>query len=75
MVEWHHRLKGHEFEQAPGDGEGQRSPMCCSPWGHKILDTTEQLNKQKINLEHSFWDAVKFLASNSMLLRLAFLLC
>ena len=54
MVEWHHRLKGHEFEQAPGDGEGQRSLACCSPWGHKILDTTEQLNKQKINLEHSF---------------------
>ena len=41
MVEWHHRLNGHEFEQALGDGEGQRSLMCCSPWGHKELDMTE----------------------------------
>ena len=54
MIGWHHWLNGHGFEQAPGDGEGQRSLACCSPWGHKILDTTEQLNKQKINLEHSF---------------------
>ena len=44
MVGWHHRLNGHEFEQAPGDGEGQGSLVCCSPWGHKELDTTEQLN-------------------------------
>ena len=40
----HHRLNGHEFEQVPGDGEGQGSLACCSPWGHKELDTTEQLN-------------------------------
>ena len=33
MVGWHHRLNGHEFEQAPGDGEGQRSLACCGPWG------------------------------------------
>ena len=39
MVGWHHRLNGHEFEQAPGDGEGQGSLACCSPWGHKELDT------------------------------------
>ena len=44
MVGWHHRLDGHEFEQAPGDGEGQGSLVCCSPWGRKELDTTEQLN-------------------------------
>ena len=31
MVGWHHRLSGHEFEQAPGDSEGQGSLMCCSP--------------------------------------------
>ena len=43
MVEWHHRLNGHEFEQTLGDGEGQRSLACCSPWGHKELDTAEQL--------------------------------
>ena len=44
MVGWHHRLSGHEFEQALGDGEGQGSLVCCSSWGHKELDTTEQLN-------------------------------
>ena len=37
MFGWHHRLKGHEFEQAPGDGEGQGSLECCSPWGCKVL--------------------------------------
>ena len=42
MVGWRHRLNRREFEQAPGDGEGQRSLACCSPWGHKELDTTEQ---------------------------------
>ena len=39
MVGWHHWLSGHEFEQAPRDSEGQGSPACCSPWGHKELDT------------------------------------
>ena len=42
-VGWHHRLTGHESEQTPGDSEGQRSLACCSPLGHKALDTTEQL--------------------------------
>ena len=41
MAGWHHRLNGHEFEQASGDGEGQGSLACCSPWGHKESDTTE----------------------------------
>ena len=40
MVGWH-RLKGIEFEQTPGDGEGQGSLACCSPWGSKELDMTE----------------------------------
>ena len=44
MVGWHHRLNGHDFEQAPGDGAGQGSLACCSPWGRKELDMTEQLN-------------------------------
>ena len=35
VVEWHPHLNGHEFEQAPGDGEGQGSLVCCSPLGHK----------------------------------------
>ena len=44
MVRWHHRLSGHEFEQALGVGEGQGGLACCSPWGRKESDTTEQLN-------------------------------
>ena len=44
MVGWHHQLNGHEFEQALGIGEGQGSLVCCSPWGYKELDMTEQLN-------------------------------
>ena len=44
MVEWHHRLDVHEFEQAPGVGDGQGSLMCYSSWGHNESDTTEQLN-------------------------------
>ena len=44
MVGWHHWLDGHEFEQAPGVGDGQGSLACCCPWGHKESDTTEQLN-------------------------------
>ena len=44
MVGWHHRLDGHVLEQAPGAGDGQGSLACCSPWGHKELDMTEQLN-------------------------------
>ena len=44
MVGWHHRFDGHEFEQALGDGEGQKSLVCYSPWGCKELDMTEQLN-------------------------------
>ena len=41
---WHHRLNGHEFEQAPGVGDGQVSLACCRPWGCKVSDMTEQLN-------------------------------
>ena len=44
VVGLHHRLDGHEFEQALGVGNGQGSLACCSPWSHKELDTTEQLN-------------------------------
>ena len=44
LVGWHHRLDGHEFEQAPGVGDGQGSLACCSLWGHKESDMTEPLN-------------------------------
>ena len=40
MVGWHHLLNGHEFEQTPGDSEGQRSLANCSPWNSKELNTT-----------------------------------
>ena len=36
MVRWHHRPNGHEFEWTLGDGEGQGSLVCCSPWGHRV---------------------------------------
>ena len=44
MVRRHHRLNGHESEQALGVGDGQGSVVCCSPWGCKESDMTEQLN-------------------------------
>ena len=44
MVGWHHRLNGHEFEQALGVGDGQGSLACCSPRGCKEPDSTERLN-------------------------------
>ena len=44
MAGWHHWLNGHEFEQTLGDNDGQGSLVCCSPWGHKESDMTEQLN-------------------------------
>ena len=44
MVGWHHRLNGHEFEQALGVGTGQGGLACYSPRCHKESDTTEQLN-------------------------------
>ena len=50
MVGWHHRLNGHEFEQTPGDGEGQGSRTCRSPWGPKESDTTEQLSNSSHHL-------------------------
>ena len=62
MVGWHHRLDGHEFEQATGAGDWQRSLACCSPWGRKESDTTVRLNwtdnyriiRQCICLEHTW---------------------
>ena len=48
MIEWQHRINEFEFGQTLGDGEGQGSLACCSPWGFKELDTTEWLNNTGI---------------------------
>ena len=54
MVGWHHRLNGLEFEQALGNGEGQEGSLaCCSSWGHKESDMTEQLNKFRTTNKYS----------------------
>ena len=45
MAGWHRRLDGHEFEQAPGVGDGQGGLACCSPWGCKESETTERLSR------------------------------
>ena len=58
MVGWHHRLSGHESEQALGVGDGQGSLACCSPWDHKESDTTEWLNwteLKDINYQFHEW--------------------
>ena len=59
-MRWHHRLIGHEFEQTLGDGEGQGSLACWSPWGHKESDMIEQLN-DKISLLTLFCLFIAFL--------------
>ena len=57
MVGWHYWFNRHEFEQAPGDGEGQGSLACCRPWGRKESDLTEQLNNNILTLNRmSFYD-------------------
>ena len=64
MVGWHHQLNEHEFEQAPGDGEGWGSVVCCSPWGRKESDMTERLNN---NLEGETWHCLSRLVQVHML--------
>ena len=49
MAVWHHGLDGHESEWTPGVGDGQGILVCCSPWGCKELDRTEQLNWTELN--------------------------
>ena len=54
MVGWHHWLNGHEFEQAPGVGDGQGGLACYSPWGGKGSDTTERLNWTEHPHSHAY---------------------
>ena len=51
MIGWHHGLKGHEFEQAPGDVAGQGDLGCYSQWGCKECDITEQLQDNNYHLQ------------------------
>ena len=53
MVGWHHWVDGHEFEQALGVGDGQGNLACCSPWGYKESEMTEQLNWTEKELKSS----------------------
>ena len=74
VVGWHHRLNGHEFEQIPGDGDGQGSLACCSPWGHKELDTTEWLNNNDNMYNMCFkitckWKVLGLLICNATVLK------
>ena len=63
MVGWHHWLKGHEFEQTPGDGGGQCSLVCWSPWGHKESETwlnngiraNNKGTSKKESFKNEFW--------------------
>ena len=51
MVGWHHGLSGHEFEQAPGGGDGQGGLACYGPWGRKESDTTERLKLTELTTD------------------------
>ena len=52
MVRWHHRLNGHVFGWTPRAGDGQGGLVCCSPWGHRKSDVTEQLNNNNKKSEY-----------------------
>ena len=62
MVGWYHQLNGHEFEQIPGSSEGQGSLECCSPWGCKESDPTEQLNN------NNFFFLIQSISSRNFLI-------
>ena len=66
MVGWQHQLNGHEFEQTLGDGEGQGSLVCCSPWGHKESDMTERLNKEFLFLSSQERSAAEISPGNQV---------
>ena len=63
MVGWHHRLNAHEFEQAPGVGDGQGSLVYFSPWGRKESDMTWQLNNNDSNSKEH-WSVCIFFKIN-----------
>ena len=54
MVGWHHRLNGDEFDQTPGDSEGQGSLVCCSSWGRSQTWTTKSLHEKSKTSERKY---------------------
>ena len=60
MVGWHHPLNQHDFELAPEVGDGQGSLACCSPWGHKELDITEQVTQTECYKKLSLFSIFPF---------------
>ena len=69
MVGWHHRLSGNEFEQTPGDSEGQGKLACCSPWGHKESDMTERLDDNTCLKERDYFSGIAFIRALIPLMR------
>ena len=67
VVRWHHQLNGREFEQTQGDGRGQRSLVCCSPWGRRVEHNlvTEQWQQKHTNLFNSYCKCWPVLASHA----------
>ena len=70
MVGQHHRCNGRELGQTPGDGEGQGSLACCSPWGHKELDTTWQLNNNNEEQKNCYKNGIYKINSKLKIIRL-----
>ena len=64
MVGWHHRLDGHEFDQALRVDDGQGGLMCCSPWGRKELDTTEGLSRTELIIIYRTNSTILFYADH-----------
>ena len=65
MLGWHHQLDGHKSEQIPLVSDGQGSLVCCSPWGCKELDMTEQLNNKSFPKIYAFMAKLYLFISNS----------
>ena len=73
MVGWHHRLDGHELEQALGIGDGQGSLACCHPWGRKGSDTTKQMFMTAIFTIAKMWKQPKRPSKDKWITELLFL--
>ena len=66
MVGWHHRLSGHQFEQIPGDREGQGNLVCYGPMGHKELDSTQRMINNFTRFKHKEHTLLKNIIDSRM---------